>query len=217
MLAPADRPALCALAVDLAAALASAGDGATLLAPFARPLGAPRAAGVHWEVAESIDGSLAPLLHRCETLPSEPAALVLVPPDRLAALLDHPIARSLDGLLLPVDATARGASRALGWLSAAGNDLGRMRIGALLIGASSTEQAEANGEELARAARRQLGLEIQVLGNLVRDASSYRSLLLGRSVVELDSASRASRSLREVAARLARWHAGAAARVAVAS
>lgn len=218
LLASPERPALCALAVDLAAALSAGNPGATLLAPFPRPLGAPRASDVRWEVADgSDDAGLSPLLHRFETLPAERTVLLLVPPARLAALLEHPVTRTLDGLLLPVDATARGSARALRWLADAGNGVGRMRIGALLIGAAGPEQAETWGEEFARAARRQLGLEVQILGNLERDESSYRSLLHGRSVVELDSASRASISLREVAARLARWHAGAGSRVAAAS
>jgi hypothetical protein len=208
LLAAPERPALCALAVDLAAALSAGQGAATLLAPFPRPLGAPRAADVRWEVAESLETGLAPLLHRFEVLPSERAVLLLVPPDRLRELLDHPAARALDGLLVPVDATARGSARALRWLEAAGNGAGRLRIGALLVGAAGPLEAEDCGGELARAARRRLGLEVQLLGNLERDAASFRSLLHGRSIVELDSASRASRSLSDVAARLSRWHAG---------
>jgi len=217
LLAAPERPVLCALAVDLAAALSAHHSGATLLAPFPRPACAPRASGVCWEFAEGIGGGQAALLRRFETLPVRSAALLLVPPDGLAELLEHPTARALDGLLLPIDTTARGSARALRWLIAAGNGIARMRIGALLIGAASAEQAESQGEDFAHRARRELGLEIQILGNLERDASSYRALLHGRSVVELDSSSRASISLREVATRLVRWHTAAAARVAAAS
>lgn len=205
LLAAPERPALCALAIDRAAVLASSGRGTTLLAPFGRGPVLPRASDVRWETCEDIDGELSTLLRRLESRTDERAVLLLLPPPRLRALLDHPAACRLDGLLVPVDASARGVARALGWLVGAGSGIERMRIGALVIGASGTSAAESLGEQLARAARRQLGLEVALLGNVERDPASYRSLLLGRSVVELDSASGASSSLRALSERLGRW------------
>jgi hypothetical protein len=209
LLAAPERPVLCALAIDLAAALASAARGTTLLAPFARPAVLPRASDVRWETCEDIGGELSTLLRRLESRADERGVLLLLQPPRLRALLEHPAARALDGLLVPVDASMRGVARALGWLGSAGSGVERMRIGALLIGASDAAEADSLGEQLARAARRQLGLEVAVLGHLERDPASYRSLLLGRSVVELDSSSRASSSLRALAERLVRWRAAA--------
>jgi hypothetical protein len=203
LLAAPERPVLCALAIDLAAELSSSGSGTTLLAPFGRGAVLPRASGVRWETCEDIGGELSTLLRRLESRAD--SVLLLLPPPRLRALLEHPAARTLDGLLVPVDASMRGVARALGWLGNAGNGVERMRIGALLIGASGTAEADSLGEQLARAARRQLGLEVSVLGHLARDPASYRSLLLGRSVVELDSASPASSSLRALSERLGRW------------
>ena len=199
------RPVLCALAVDVGAVLARSARGATLLAPFGREAVLPRASEVRWETCGDIDGEPHTLLRRLEAQVDGRAVLMLVPPSGLRAILDHPAARALDGLLVPVDATARGAARALAWLGNAGSGVERMRIGALMIGAASADEAEALGGQLARSARRELGLEVQLLGNLHRDEASYRSLLHGRSVVELDSASRASSSLRALAERLARW------------
>jgi hypothetical protein len=210
LLATPQRPTLCALAIDLAAVLASSGRGVTLLAPFARGPVLPRAADVHWETCDDLDGELTSLLRRLESRADRSELLLLLPPARLRALLDHPAARTLDGLLLPVDASARGIARALGWLVSGGSGVERLRIGALVIGASGAAEAEAVGEQLARAARRQLGLEVALLGHLDRDPASYRSLLLGRSVVELESASRASSSLRALSERLVRWRDSAA-------
>jgi hypothetical protein len=200
-----ERPALCALAIDLTAALATSGSGATLLAPFGRTPVLPRASGVCWEMAGEGDAGLGTLARRLDSQPASRAVVLLVPPGSLRALLEQPAARALDGLLVPVDASARGVARTLGWLHAAGHAVERMRIGLLVIGAPSADRAAALGEQLERAARRELGLEVQVLGNLERDEASYRSLLHGRSVVELDSASRASSSLRALSDRLARW------------
>lgn len=199
------RPALCALAVDLAAALAPASAGTALLAPFRRAAVLPRASDVHWESCGDIGGEPLTLLHRLEAQPASRAVLLLVPPTGLRELLAHPAARALDGLLVPVDARARGPARALAWLGEAGGGLERMRIGALLIGARDAGEADALGEQLARSARRELGLEVHALGHLERDEASYRSLLHGRSVVDLDSAARSSASLRALAERLARW------------
>ena len=205
LLADPRRPARCALAVDLAAALTRSSAGVGLLSPFAREPVLPRAAEVHWETCGDIDGEPHTLLRRLEAQPEDRAVLLLAAPTGLRALLEHPAARALDGVLVPVDATARGVARALGWLGSASGGLERMRIGALLVGAIRPEEGDALGEQFARSARRELGLEVHVLGNLERDESSYRSLLHGRSVVELDSASRASSSLRALVERLARW------------
>jgi hypothetical protein len=94
----------------------------------------------------------------------------------------------------------------------AGPGLAGHRIGALLLGASSAD-AGALGAQLARAAQRDLGLEVHGLGNVDRDEASDRALLHGRSVVELDSGCRASMSLEALRGRLARWR-GAPRRVA---
>ncbi len=68
-------------------------------------------------------------------------------------------------------------------------------------------------ESLARlegAARRQLGRHIEALGSLQRDRASFRSLLVGISVLELDAESASARSLRALGERLAAGAAAAA-------
>jgi hypothetical protein len=202
LISPPERPLLCALGLDLAAVLARAARGAILLAPFARPALLPRAAHVHWETCGTIDGDPSPLLHRLEKEPPDDAVLLLAPPGLLAQIVGHPAARGLDGILLPVDASARGIARALSWLGAGGPGIEQMRIGALLVGAANAADAEDLAEQLTRAARRELGLEVRHLAHLERDDASYRSLLHGQSIVDIDSTSRASESLRGLSERL---------------
>ena len=70
------------------------------------------------------------------------------------------------------------------------------------MGPSSEHAAERVFEKLEGAARRQLGLELKRLGTLPQDPVTYRSLLLGRSILEVDADASSAQSLRELSRRL---------------
>jgi hypothetical protein len=76
------------------------------------------------------------------------------------------------------------------------------RVGALVLGAADDESATRLYRRLASAASRQLGLRLESLGSLAHDRASFRSLLRGRSVLEVDAEAASSQSVREISMRL---------------
>jgi hypothetical protein len=109
----------------------------------------------------------------------------------------------LDGVLLPIEATARGPAQALGLLRQLGRPLPELRIGAVPVGASSRAVAREIFSKLERAAGRQLGLDVEDMGELRRDPASFRSLLFGVSVLDVDEEASSAQSLRALSNRLA--------------
>jgi hypothetical protein len=193
----------CALALDLAAALARDAGAVRVLAPFAPPgLLAPGSA-VTWESLRGDDAS-AVLQRRLAALDTAERVLVLVPPAALHAALGRSSARA-DALILPVDATPSGLARALGWLRALEAEQRAIPIGAALLGAADADDARRLAAQLSRAALRQLGLRVEPLGELRPDAASSRALLRGLPVLEVDSGSAAAASLRALSSRLIDW------------
>ena len=185
------RPLACGLAVDLGAALRKEGTAVEIAAPFAPAFVRP-GADLPWRtLRRDFDAS---------DLEASPGVLLLLPPAEVAACVSRLGPGSLNGVLLPVESRPQGLSDALSLLRALPAD--GLRICVVAIAGREGE----GDESLARlegAARRQLGREIEPLGILQRDRESFRSLLFGVSVLELDAESSSARSLRALGERLA--------------
>jgi hypothetical protein len=187
-----DRPVSCALALELASALAP--NGARIVSSFAPSPLAPRVPGVTWTEVADLAGLL--------TDPrAERASLVVERPSELARLLERVAPRTLDALLLPVAAAPLGLAQALGFLRGLAPALSGRRVLVLALGAASDAAGAELAARLAGAAERQLGLRVERLGELAFDAAGYRSLLRGESLQSTPGAS--ARALRELGAKLA--------------
>jgi hypothetical protein len=98
--------------------------------------------------------------------------------------------KRLDGVLLPVDAAPWGLGKTLGFLRELAPALAGRRVLGLVVGSANPEAAAGLVARLSAAARRQHGVEIELLGELARDAESYRSLLRGESLHALGAGER---------------------------
>lgn len=196
-----DRLLWCALALELAGALASESGAARVEAPFpASPL-LPVVPGVRVTArARSLEALGAALAE----IPRDEPVLALTRPEELATFLVRPERVLLDGVLLPVDASPAGVARALRLLREVAPALGRMRVLAWVVGARSSGEASDLAERLAAAARRQHGLEVEVVPALPSDPALFRALLRGESVhASDDGTSAGARELRALSRRLA--------------
>jgi hypothetical protein len=191
----------CALAVDLAGAFAHTYGEGVVLAPFAPPPFAPRLPpGVSWERFVLGDGEtpcLAPTGTRFDV-----PAVVLWPPGHLARLGAGATELDLDGFLIPVDAAPWGLDRALRWIERMGVAARGLRLRVVLIGLASWREANEVFERLAAECRVRSAVELDLAGQIPRDRSSYRSLLAGRPVLEIDHEAMSARSLEELSRRL---------------
>ena len=170
---------LCAaLALELARAMAAPGAEPRLLATFpAHPLLARGARS--WQVLR--EGETVP-----EALARLPgASLVVLTVAELAVLLPTLSAGATAGVVVPVETSSRGLAQALAVLRALPRPAPELRVGALCVG-SAADAADAVFRRLDAAARRQLGLELELLGGLQRTGADYRGLLRGVSVFESD-------------------------------
>jgi hypothetical protein len=104
--------------------------------------------------------------------------------------------------VLPVEAATWGLGKTLGFLRELAPALAGRRVLGLVVGARTQAAAVDLLARLAAAARRQRGLEIELLGELARDAESYRSLLRGESLHQLGAESASAQSLRALCQRL---------------
>ncbi len=189
------RTLACALAVDIAATLARGGCKGRVLAAFEPGPFLPEAASVSWETLHGLAQDPTDLDVRLAELPAAEHALVLVAPEVLTRVVGGLRRERLDGLLLPVDSAAHELARALGWLREFREKLPRLRMGVVLLGAADPNAADLLFRKLAGAARRQLGLELERLGELRRDGACDRSLLHGVSVVDVDAEGDAVKAL----------------------
>lgn len=192
------RPLAEALAVDLAAVLIEQGLAVAVAAPFAPRFVHPERRGVEWDVRD------------LETLDAEDwaaagrdALLLLVPPAELSRWLRALPEGFLEGVILPVHASAHGSEEALAALRALPSSASRLRVALLCVGGNE-RGSEDLLRSLERAARRQLGRTLERLGTLRRDRESFRSLLRGESVLELEARPDSAESLRAVGRALAR-------------
>ncbi len=197
-----DRPLSCSLALDLAATQSRSGTDTRVLAPH--DASAPAGVAAGWtRFPCRRAGGVAKAL---ESLPEGSNALILACPDKLAPLLADLDPELLDGLLFTIDASPWGLTRALRWLRGCANAFGTARIGAVVVGAESREAAADLFRKLSSAAKRQLGVELENFGEIERDATSYRALLAGVPVLDLDPSAGSSRSLTNVSRLLSRSH-----------
>ncbi len=195
------RPLAGALVVDLAAALARRGLAVEILAPSGPAPLAPRAAGVAWRAFGDSDDELA---HALAALPADRAALVALPRDRVASALAALPPDALRGVIVPVDAAPRGLGRSLALLRQLRKPAAGLVIGAVVVGAEASAEADVAFRRLRSAAERQLGISLVSLGELPRDAATFRSLLRGVAVVDLDEEAVSARSLHALGERLVR-------------
>ncbi len=194
-----ERPLALSLAVDLGAALAGRGRAA-IVAPFPSGPLIQVPSRVLWRGFDP--GDAEGLTCALTELPDDASALVLLAPEQLEQALAGLAPGLLDGLLLPVDATPWGLAQALGWLRTLPASASDLRLAAVVVAASNARAADDLGARLCAAARRQLRLELEWLGEVARDPASFRALLHGVPVVELDAGARSARSLQALARRL---------------
>ena len=196
-LLPADpeRPLSCSLALELAGGLVTELRGACVIGSFPPSPLLPRVPGVRWVTDPQPAAALA-------AVPVDEPAIAVEQPARLAALLGQLPAGVLDGVVLPVEAAAWGLGKTLGFLRELAPALANRRVLGLVVGSETPAAATDLIARLAAAARRQHGLEIELLGQLARDAESYRSLLRGESLHALGAESAAAQSLRALCQRL---------------
>ncbi|MCP4007079.1 MAG: hypothetical protein GY725_23100 [bacterium] len=191
-----------ALALDLAAALARRGNAVRVISPFSPSPVVPQPRDVEWQTIEHALADPAAIQAALSDLDGQTGAIVLLPPNSVSRILSGLTPQALDGVLLPVDCAPSGLTRALGWLGRLGTALPNLRIGVTLMGAPDRETAQRLYRKLSGAALRQFGLQIEHLGELPRDQSSDRSLLLGIPVVDVDAQGNAARCLDAVCGRL---------------
>jgi hypothetical protein len=196
-----ERLLWCALALELAGALASERGSARVEAPFpASPL-LPAVPGVQVLARQREPAELASALAAGS---NEEPVLALVRPEQLGAFLSGNAKTFLDGVLLPVDASPAGVARALRVLREIASAVAGVRVLAWLVGARSEAEASELGERLAGAASRQHGLTVEVAPALPSDPALFRALLRGESVhVRDDGTSAGARELRALSRRLA--------------
>lgn len=196
-----ERLLWCALALELAGALASERGSARVEASFAASPLLPTVPGVRFVARAREPEALAAAL--ADTPRDEPL-LILERPAQLAQFLARPERSLLDGLLLPVDASASGVVRALRLLREIAPALAGMRVFAWVVGARSALEASELGERLSAAARRQHALDVEVAPALPSDPALFRALLRGESVHATDDGTSAgARELRALSRRLA--------------
>lgn len=194
---PADpeRPLACTLALELAGGMAAELGSARVLATFPQSRLLPLVPGVRWEVAPDLADALA-------AAPPDEPLIAVERPDQLGVLLGRLPADALDGIVISVEAAAWGLARTLGFLRALAPALAGMRVLGLVVGAQTPAEASELGARLSGAARRQHGIEVESLGELTRDAESYRVLLRGESLHALGEGSETAQSLRALCQRL---------------
>lgn len=190
-----ERPLTCSLALELACGMTTELRGARVLSSFPLSPLLPRVPSVRWEASDDLAAALT-------AVPSDQPTIVVERASRLGALLRRLSEHALDGVVLPVEAAAWGIGKALGFLRELAPALANRRVLGLIIGAGTPSAAADLLAVLAAAARRQHGVEIELLGQLARDPESYRSLLRGESLHALGAESETAQSLRSLCQRL---------------
>jgi hypothetical protein len=198
------RPLAEALAVDLAAVLIEQGLPVAVAAPFAPRFVRPERRDVEWRVVD-----LEELAAEDPGTARGEALLLLVPPAELSRRLRALPEGFLEGVILPVHASAHGSEEALAALRALPSSASRLRVALLCVGGDERGSDDLL-RSLERAARRQLGRTLERLGTLRRDRDSFRSLLRDTSVLELEERPDSAESLRAVGRLLARGAEGEA-------
>jgi hypothetical protein len=190
-----DRPLTCSLALELACGMTTELRGARVISSFPPSRLLPSVPTVCWQVSDDLAEALT-------AAPGDLPTIAVERPARLGALLGRLPENALDGVVLPVEAAAWGIGKMLGFLRELAPALANQRVLGLVVGAGTPSAASELIAVLAAAARRQHGVEIELLGQLARDAESYRSLLRGESLHALGAESATAQSLRALCQRL---------------
>jgi hypothetical protein len=194
------RPLSCALAFDLAAGLRARGVPTEILSPFSPPFAYAEPSEISWRVLPEPSRALEAL----DAVRPGAGALLLLPVSELRAWLRGLASRGLlEGILVSVDAGTRGLPHAMATLRELPQPLPARRIAALVVGAADESEAGRVFRRLGGAAARQLGIDLEPLGGLAHDRASFRSLLRGRPVLEVDADSASARCVQAVSVRLA--------------
>jgi hypothetical protein len=199
-----ERPLSCAVAIDLAVAAARSGIPTEIVAPFSQDALMLRSSEIGWRTVDlgtGTEGSRV-LEHALDEVPPGTQIFVVLLPHQLGSMLQQLTPGYLEGLLLPIDAAPSGLAQALGVLRQLPSTMPGVRIAAVLVGAAARSQARELFLKLQGAARRQLGFDIEDLGELERDPASFRSLLRGVPVLDIDEDAGSARSLRALCERL---------------
>ena len=194
----------CALAVELAGALARSSGETSIVATFAPHPLLPSAERARWQTVSPSASAEVQADALAREIASRPlaGALIAVAPQQLSAVLGAPEGCGICGLVLPVDASSRGLSDVLSTLRNLGHPSHPLRLGVVFVG--SGEPSESLFRRLEGATRRQLGLLIEALGTVERESSDFRSLLAGRALVDAEPEAKSSRALARICERLRR-------------
>ncbi|MFQ5698267.1 MAG: MinD/ParA family protein [Myxococcota bacterium] len=194
------RPLSAALAVDLVTALQRNGAPSEILSATPPPLPWRDSRAVSWTRVASPHAARSALGDRRQggtrLLALAPQAL----PEWLPALGPSVCT---DGLLLAVDASPRSLDAmrsALQEVSRRAGDASAIPwIGAIAMGAADPEIGRRALRQAAELTRGILGRDLRKLGGFPHDRASFRSLLQGQPVFEVDSNAASARCLRRIA------------------
>jgi len=194
------RPLSAALAVDLVTALQGNGAASEILSATPPPFPWRDSRAVSWTRVASPRAARSALGDRrgggTRLLALAPSDL----PEWLPALGPSDCA---DGLLLAVDANPRSLETmrsALQEVSRRAADTSAIPwIGAIAMGAADPEIGRRALRQAAELTREILGRDLRKLGGFPHDRASFRSLLEGQPVFEVDSNAASARCLRRIA------------------
>ena len=187
-----ERPLSGALARDLATALAGFGRQVHVVAPFAACF--EPAAAVVWH-------SGAGPQERYRALREAPAGCSLVAIESAAQIaswieqLRHDGIAGMDALLLPIEGAEWGLAEAHASLRELTQAARSLRLVGVVLSAADPGRVRSLFARLAAAASSEFGLELELAGSLERDRASFRSLLQGVPLTQLDPTAASARSL----------------------
>ncbi|MEE2702445.1 MAG: hypothetical protein VX614_00330 [Myxococcota bacterium] len=192
-----ERPLSGALVRDLAVALAQFDRRVHVVAPFSAPF--EPAAAVVWHSGtdpRELDRALSEVPPGCSLVAIERAA-------RIAAWLEQPRhdgTADFDALLLPIEAAEWGIAEARATLRELAEAARSLRIVGVVLSAADPKSGRALFARLAAWARSEFRLELEFAGSLDRDRASFRSLLQGIPLTQLDPTAASARSLERLIA-----------------
>lgn len=192
MVANPERPLSVAFAGDLAAALARSGHPVRVVAPFKAPF--PESESIVWIAGGEPDE----LCRAARETPPGSSLLVIQSAAKMAPWLEQvPGDRvaGVDALLLPVEAAEWGIEEARATLREVADAAGSLRIAVLILSAPGPDAVASLFGRLAASARGEFGLELELAGKFERDRASFRALLRGIPLVDLDPRAASARSL----------------------
>ena len=197
------RPLSVELAVEIGRALAGDLSRGEIVASFPPHPLLPTSERVGWRVIvregdEELGGAVGRALDR---VPENTHSLLVLTPSDVSQLLRSAAAERIRGLVLAVDTSNRGLGQALALLRSLPRRTSSLRVGVILI--SSGEATAPMYTKLKGAAQRQLGMALEQLGVLEREAGDYYALLRGVPLLDAAPDARSARSLTEISARLA--------------